>query len=128
MVKKMNTFNYISAVSFFLSSASILFIPALDLSSGLTASAYVVAALFWIGLLCGLGLQILLTVNCKKLKLKSSGKKQRIPLAMFLLFFVVLIFLIICSTKNKALLSVCLFCTLISLQASIIIRRKGFLK
>ena len=124
----MNTFNYISAVSFFLSSASILFIPALDLSSGLTASAYVVAALFWIGLLCGIGLQILLTVNCKKLKLKSSGKKQRIPLAMFLLFFVVLIFLIICSTKNKALLSVCLFCTLISLQASIIIRRKGFLK
>lgn len=128
MVKKMNTINYISAVSFFLSSASLLFIPMLNLDSGLPASAYIVAAAFWIGLLNGACLQIYLSAACKKLKLTSKSKIQRVPLALFILSFVVLLILIISSTKSKAALSVCLFCTLISLQATAIVKRKGFLK
>ena len=63
MIKKLTLLNAISAVSFFVSSVSLLFIPTLKTDNGLPKSGYIIAVLFWIGLLFGIIIQIVLKMQ-----------------------------------------------------------------
>lgn len=128
MIRKLRALNLLSAVSFVISSISLLFIPLLQSDRVISSAGNLIALFFWIGLLCGLFLQIYLTLKCKQLNLHSKTKKQRIPLAISVVSFSVLLTLILLKSKNSIVVVGCLFCALLSLQISAIIKRKGCLK
>ena len=63
MMKAMRVVNFVSAILFLLSSASIWFIPFINIEEQLSPLAYIVAAVFWIGLIAGGMLQGFLTIK-----------------------------------------------------------------
>lgn len=128
MLKKLNTLNIISAVSFFISSFSLLFIPMLKIDGDLPKSSYIIALLFWLGLICGIVVQVYLAIKCRKMNLKSKTKKQRIPLVTAAISFLVLFILVILKSKNNIAVVGFLFCTVLSLQLAAIIKRKECFK
>ena len=128
MIKKLTLLNTISAVSFFVSSVSLLFIPTLKTDNGLPKSGYIIAFLFWIGLLVGIIIQIVLTIKCKQMHLQCKTKTQRIPLVTAAASFMILLIMVIMKSKNSFAVVGLLFCTVLSLQLSAIIKRKGCLK
>ena len=72
MIKRLQKMNFVSAIAFLLSSLCLLFIPFANLTDKLPEYAYFIAAVFWVVLLVGIGLQIYLKSKCKKLKVKSE--------------------------------------------------------
>ena len=128
MVKKLTLLNTISAISFFVSSVSLLFIPTLKTDTGLPKSGYIIAALFWIGLLVGIVIQIVLVKKKKKMHLQCKTKTQRIPLVTAAASFMILLIMVIMKSKNSIAVVGLLFCTVLSLQLAAIIKRKGCLK
>lgn len=104
MKRKILVLNDISGVFFFLSSVSLVGIPFLDQSDGLPTNAYFLAGLFWIGVLIGIGVQVIISVMLKKMgKKRKRAYKQRkmlIPIAVFLVFFI----LIMCFWKKSVVL------------------------
>ena len=128
MHKKMNQLNSLSAISFAISSLSLLIIPFINTGDGLPKVAYATAAIFWIGLLIGVIIQIYLAHKCKKMELHNKLKEHRIPLAMAVFSFLFLLLLIILRSQSKIAVIICLFATIVSLQFTVIIKRKGCLK
>lgn len=128
MNKKLNTFNYISAISFIISSVSLLFIPLLQSDKEIAIAGNLIAAFFWICLLCGIFFQIYLALKCKQLNLHSKTKIQRIPLLISVVSFLVLLILILLKSKNSIMVVGFLFCALLSLQLAAVLKRKGCLK
>lgn len=126
MVRRLQIINLISAFAFFLSSFCLLFIPFVNLTDGLPGFAYVIAVIFWIGLLVGIGLQIYLTIRCQKIKI--TNKRYRICYVIALLAFAV--FGALVAFKNRSSIAVVgsLFCTIISLQSAAVIKRRECLK
>jgi len=104
MRRKILVLNNVSGVFFFLSSVSLIGIPFLDQSDGLSLISYFLAGLFWIGLLTGIGIQLAISVMMKKIKDKNKKayrqRKMLIPIMVFLLFFI----LIICFWKTSVVL------------------------
>ena len=72
MKQKISRWNHLSIFFFGLSSGSLFGIPFLNLEHGFSGVAYFLAAIFWIGLLLGIGLQ-LLGANALK---KHAGRKM----------------------------------------------------
>ena len=115
MKRKILMINNWSIASFFLSSASLLGIPFLKVEPDetLPPGAYVVAALFWFGLLLGILFQIIAAVIWKK----SSETKKRtyrerrmlIPIVLLAIVFV----LILCFWKSSLLCTVLAFALLL---------------
>ncbi len=128
MEKRLNTLNHLSAVTFGVSSLSLLFIPLLKTEGENRNTSYVIALLFWLGLIIGIVLQIYLSLKCKKMHFHSKTKKQRIPLLTAAISFIVFMTLVILKSKNSVLVVAFLFCTMLSLQLAAIIKRKGCLK
>ena len=124
MQKKLNMLNMISAVSFFLSSISLLFIPILKNGEKVSKQGCIVALFFWWGLLCGIALQICLALKCRKLKINHKTIKCRLPLFISAISFIVLMVFVVFKSNNNIIVVGTLFCTLLSLQICIIIRRK----
>ena len=104
MRRKILVLNNVSGVFFFLSSVSLIGIPFLDQSDGLSLISYFLAGVFWIGLLTGIGIQLAISVMMKKIKDKNKKayrqRKMLIPIMVFLLFFI----LIICFWKTSVVL------------------------
>ena len=104
MRRKILVLNNISGVFFFLSSVSLLGIPFLDQSDGLPLISYLLAGLFWIGLLTGIGVQLVISGMMKKMKDKKKRtykqRKMLIPIALFVLLFI----LIMCFWKTSVVL------------------------
>lgn len=126
-IKTMQILNIISAVSFFLSSASLLIIPFIKYDKELPVIAYVIALIFWMGLVVGLCIQILLAIKCKRLNLKSNSKKHRILYIIATIALALIIIFAVLNNKNSLLVVICLFVFLLSLQEAIVIKRKGCL-
>lgn len=126
MKRRILAINDISGIFFFLSSASLLGIPLLDLSNGFPNFAYFLAGLFWIGLLIGIGLQIVLSAMSKKIsqKRKRTHKERRIliPIAVFLVLFI----LIMCFWKKSVvLISIDLALLLFSIEIYFYMKRRN---
>ena len=128
MIKRLQKMNFVSAIAFLLSSLCLLFIPFANLTDKLPEYAYVIAAVFWVGLLVGIGLQIYLKSKCKKLKVKSTNKWHRISYAVALL--AITIFVILAALKSRSSIAVVgsLFCTIVSLQSAAVLKRRECLK
>lgn len=125
MRRKILVLNNISGVFFFLSSVSLLGVPFLDQSNRLSSVAYLLAGLFWIGLLVGIGIQIVISAMMKKMKdRKKKVYKQRkmlIPIIALLLLFI----LIICFWKTSVvLISLDIALLLFSIEIYIYLKRR----
>lgn len=125
--KKLFRINRLSGLSFLISSLSLLVIPFLNTGNGLTASAYVIAALFWIGLLLGSGLQIFLSVKCKGMK-KKKWKNQKIFYIVSAAAFILLIILVILRINIMFLIALMLFVSILSIEAASVIKKEMYLK
>ena len=126
MKRRILALNDISGVFFFLSSASLFGVPFLDQSNGLPPIAYFLADLFWLGLLIGVGMQLIISAMLKKI----SGKRNRthkerrmlIPITVFLVLFI----LIICFWKKSVvLISIDLALLLFSIEIYFYMKRRN---
>ncbi|MCR4645624.1 MAG: hypothetical protein K5695_09490 [Oscillospiraceae bacterium] len=129
MKQKIRMANNWSIACFFLSSASLLGIPFLNLGEDetLPLGAYVISVLFWSGLLLGILLQIVTAVMQKK----SGGKKKKthrerrmlIPIAVFMIVFV----LLLCFLKSSLLcLVIDLALLLFSIEIYFYLKRRNY--
>lgn len=125
--KKLFQINRLSGLSFLISSLSLLVIPFIDIGNGLTASAYIVAACFWIGLLLGFGLQIFLSVKCKDMK-KKKWKNQKIFYIVSAVTFILLIIFVIAKINIMFLIALMLFISILSIEAASVIKKEMYLK
>lgn len=128
MVKKMRIMNFVSAVSFLLSSLCLLFIPFVNLTDGLPRYAYAIAAAFWLGLFVGTILQIYLKIKCRKMKLKNSDRWHKFLYVVALLAFTIFVVLAVLKSRNSIAVVGSLFCAIVSIQSTAIIKRKECLK
>lgn len=125
--KKLKLINRLSGASFLISSLSILVIPFINISDGLTVAAYIVAALFWIGLLLGSGLQIFLSVKCKEMK-KKKWKNQKIFYTVSAVDLILLIIFVILKINIMFLIALMLFIPILSIEAASVIKKEMYLK
>lgn len=105
MKEKIMIKNKISFISFFLSSFSLLGIPFLNLNDEISVFGYLVAVIFWSGLITGIVLQFSIATMAKKIKVIRTYKERRalISSAVFLILFI----LIRCfSEKSIGMMSV----------------------
>lgn len=77
--RKIFGYELLSAIGFFVMSASFLLMPFVDNSNGVNAFGMTVGLMFWLGLLIGICMQILIAASKKSIK-----KNQRIGLCSFM--------------------------------------------
>lgn len=128
MVRKLRILNFLSATLFFSSSVSLLFIPFLKFDDGMPKLAYLIALIFWGGLLLGCGLQIFITIKCKKLNLQKKAKKPLIPLCISAIAFITLLVQILLNSGSVLMEIMSLFFMIISLQFAVLITKEECLK
>lgn len=121
---KLRIINYISAVCFFLSSASLLLIPLLDTENESKKLAYFVAGLFWIGLIAGTALQIFLKLKTSKQGIVKDLKKLRnIITVIFALSVVFGAFVLVILKNNEYALPINLLVTFLSAEMLCVIKK-----
>lgn len=121
---KLKILNILSAVLLFISSACLLSIPFLDLKEGFTAVTYILAGLFWCGLLSGFVLQIILVNACRRLPVVRNNEKiLRVIGIAFLMLSVAIIPAIVFFNGNRFVLPINLFSVLLSAEAYSVIRK-----
>lgn len=126
MKQKISRWNHLSIFFFGLSSGSLFGIPFLNLEHGFSGVAYFLAAIFWIGLLLGIGLQLLGANALKKHAgtKKPTGKEKWMGIPV--LFFLFLLIMILCFWKNSiALISMDLALLLFSIETYFYLKRRG---
>lgn len=125
---KLRALNIISEVLFFISSSGLLVIPFLNFEDDLSAAAYVVALLFWGGLILGIIIQIILFVTCKKHTKVKRSKTRRTVGVIFLISVIVLIPVMVFCSDNNFILPINLFLILFSAETYFVIKRMECLK
>ncbi|HHX57866.1 MAG TPA: hypothetical protein GX710_07605 [Clostridiales bacterium] len=126
---KLKITNYISAVFFFLSSTSLMFIPFLNFEEKFPRLAYFLAGSFWIGLLIGVVLQIVLWFKTRKSEICKTYKKPKVIVTItFILSIISLIVVLNLFKNNLYALPISLFVLLLSSEAFCIIKRMERLK
>lgn len=127
-IVKLKVLNIISEICFFISSSGLLVIPFLDFEDSLSAAAYIVASLFWGGLILGIIIQIILFVTCKKYTKVKESKTRQIVGVIFLISVFVLIPIMAFWRDNEFALSINLFLLLFSIEIYFVIKRMECLK
>lgn len=125
---KLRVLNIISEILFFISSSGLLVIPFLDFEDNLSVLAYVVASLFWGGLLLGIIIQIILFVTCKKHTKVKRSKTRRTVGVISLISVIVLIPVMVFCSDNNFILPINLFLILFSAETYFVIKRMECLK
>lgn len=126
--KKLLILNRFSGISFFISSVCLLTVPFLNISNGLTVGAYIIASLFWIGFLIGIGCQIFINVKCKKMDIKRKWKNRKIFYIIAAIALLILIIFAAVNVNNIFFAALLLFISIISLELSAVIEKERCLK
>ena len=125
---KLKALDIVSEVLFLVSSSGLLVIPFLDFNDTLSAAAYVVASMFWGGLILGIIIQIILFVICKKTtKSKKSRTRQMVGIT-FLISVIILIPVLAFCNDNEFILPINLFLILFSAETYFVLKRMECLK
>ncbi len=125
MKQKILQINNYSIIAFFISSFSLLGSPFINLESELPKGAYIIASLFWLGLISGIVLQLVSYSMWRKFKRsKAKSKKSRIFLipVVCCLFFLILVMMI--WEKNVILVSINLALLLFSIEVYFYFKRR----
>lgn len=122
---KLKILNVLSGSLFFISSASLLSVPFLDLKKGFNAITYILAGVFWFGLIFGIVIQIILANMCRGLPTKKDNKLYRIIGKAFLVLLIALIPVIMLFNNNRFVLPVNLFLLVLSAEAYWVLRQMG---
>lgn len=122
---KLKILNIISEALFFVSSSSLLFIPFLDTDTDgkLSAAAYILAGLFWSGLILGIFMQIILLCVSKKHAKMKGRKIRRVTGYMFLVWAFLLIPVLAFWGDNEYLLTINLFLILLTAETYFVLKR-----
>lgn len=125
MKRKMLLVNNYSIVCFFVSSFSLLGVPLINLDDEFPKVAYIIAILFWLGLIFGILFQLISYSMWKRIKQQKKKKygerKLLIPFFVFLvLFFVIFLF----WNKSVVLISIDLALTLFSIEIYFYFKRR----
>lgn len=121
---KLKAINDVSAACFFLSSASLLFIPFLKLEESFTNLAFFLALIFWLGLFTGTALQIFLWIKSRKLAIQKNLKKPKLMVAVIFAISILSGVLALCFFEtNMYALPIDLFAVLLSAEMFCIIKR-----
>ena len=119
--------NRIAGVNFLISSCCLLVIPFLNIHNGMTVSAYIVAALFWIGLLIGFSMEFFLSVKFKKI-LKKKWKTQKIFYIVSATAFLCMVILTVVQVNDIFWTALSLFFGISALEAATVIKKEKCLK
>lgn len=123
-IMKLKAINDVSAACFFLSSASLLFIPFLKLEESFTNLAFFLALIFWLGLFTGTALQIFLWIKSRKLAIQKNLKKPKLMVAVIFAISILSGVLALCFFEtNMYALPIDLFAVLLSAEMFCIIKR-----
>lgn len=125
---KIKALNIISEVLFLVSSSGLLIIPFLDFNDSLSAEAYVIASLFWGGLVFGIIIQIMLSMICKKITKTKKSKTRRMVGITFLISVIILIPVLTFCNDNEFILPINLFLILFSAETYFVLKRMECLK
>lgn len=121
---KLRILNYVSAVCFFISSATLLFVPLLNFDNGFPTFAYYIAGVFWLFIFSGIGIQILLLIKTRKIKAHKSLKLQKIIVAAILVISIIMLgFVLSFFRANPLILPINLFVLLFSIEGFSVICR-----
>ncbi len=121
---KLKILNILSGILCFISSSCLLCIPFLDLKEGFTVVTYIIAGLFWGGLLSAFVLQIVLAKSCRRLPVIRNNKRiLRIIGIALLILLVAVIPVVIFFNYNRFVLPINLFLVFLSVESYFVIRR-----
>ncbi len=124
---KLKVLNVISGVLFFCSSLSLLLIPFLS-NDEISIAEFAVATMFWVGLLAGTVIQIMLFLNCKKQPKTPKTKARRTIEILFFMSCMGIVPTMLFFNKNEFVLPINLFFILIFAQTSFVLKRMEDLK
>lgn len=129
MRRKMVFLNNISIICFFLSSASIMGVPFLNMDNEFPKAAYFLAGLFWAGLISGLILQIAVWIWSKKNKQQNKKEEKKIRkerpfLIYFGVFFLLFLLILLFCRESITLMSIDLACMLFSIEMFFYMKRR----
>lgn len=125
MKRRILLLNNCSIVFFFISSCSLLGVPLINLDDELPKMAYVIALLFWLGLIAGIFLQIAVWSICRKIKQKRKRTyRERKFLIPFMAFIILLFVILLFWNKSVVLISVDLALTLFSIEFYFYFKRR----
>lgn len=120
-LKRLNIF---SEICFFISSATILLIPVLDTDSDKNILSNIIAVIFWVFLLIGLGTQLFLFIKTKSRKVNKNIKRYKfITFILFICFLIITIIAISFFRTNPIVLPIVLFLLFLSIESYSVICR-----
>lgn len=125
MKQRIFILNNISGISFLISSLTLIGIPFLNLKNGFSVIAYLLAGLFWTGLLAGVILQIITAQMSKKIKSrKRKTHKERRMIIPFSVFFLIFLLILVFLKESVVLMSIDLACMLFSIEMFFYMKRR----
>ena len=125
MRRKFMLLNNISILCFFFSSASLLGVPFLNLDEEFPTTAYILAGLFWSGLILGIILQIIVGFGAKKIQSERKKMHKERPFIIFFVVFLLLFLLILLFCRESIMLmSIDLAFMLFSIEMFFYVKRR----
>lgn len=109
-------FYILSITSFLISSLSILFIPFVTTEDGMNNWGYIIAVVFWIGLISGIIFAIIMNRSVKNKRKNNKSKKKKVYLTIGFILFLLLIIEIIFFNQNTMLMSINIACMLFDFE------------
>lgn len=125
MKQKILQINNYSIIAFFISSFSLLGSPCINLDGELPKGAYILALLFWLGLILGIVLQFISYSMWRKFKQKKvKSNKSKIFLIPIVCFLFFLFLTIMIWEKNIILISINLALLFFSIEGYFYFKRR----
>lgn len=125
---KLKIINIISGILFLISSLTLLTIPFVDTDNDSSFCIYISAMLFWLGLICGIILQIILAISCRNYRKKGLSKLCRILGCVFAASIILIIPVLVFLNDNLFILPIDLFFIFLSAEMFFVIKRKEYLQ
>ena len=116
MIEQFAKLNKISTVCFLVSSGSLIGIPFLNFQNGMPTGAYMIACMFWLGLIGGCGIRVKMLGMVKKMDIKKKPYNKKTLNILTVIFAVLFIIILIFKRDSLALMSIDVACFLFTVE------------